>query len=239
MEIILLIRRDKEYWLHNRMSFNGVVDQKFEREIWKWLIVWNLFFKMRYIEFRKRLAEISSLSYPQNNFDDIIMYWDEDKLNSLEPGTLIVPMDDDDWFSPNLVKNLREIKEPCKGIYWDQYVKDISGRFEHRNRMVSDHIVDSCCYSLKTPCDYDFIKNHWSFSKDNLHYIPKRLAVKIESLACLSVLYQLDVNVSNCKKFIKEKLKEEIRSTCAIPEEYKHQIALYKDLLKELLESLI
>jgi len=246
MKIVLLIRRDKEYWLHSKMSFNNAIGKGFEKTIRDNAIVWNFCFKMRYLEFRKRLSYISSFSYSPNKFDDIIPYLDQDRINNLELGTLLVPMDDDDWFSPSLVKNLRKIKEPCEGIYWDQYTKHLDGKINYENRHIGlglPHIIDSCCYGLKTPCDYEEVKMHWLPRKQHKLHLSKRLSMKIESLACISVQHWLDIGramtLANYKKFAMDLLEKEIGSSIIFPEEYKHQAELYKELLEDLLKSII
>lgn len=241
MNIVLLIRRDKEYWLHNKMSFNGVVLQKFEKAIKKRSFMWNLFFRMKYLEFRKRLAKIASLSYSQNNFDDMIMYMDRDHIDSLEPGTLIVPMDDDDWFSPDLVKILRKIKKPHEQIYWDQYTKRTNGVIEQKDRC-GDVKIDSCCYALKAPCNYLDLWGHWRLRRKNMYHIPHALALKVETWSCQSVNCSRpieSITISGFKRHLVEETTKDLNSSDVFPEEYSNQVRLYKELLKELLESQI
>lgn len=243
MKIVLLIRRDKDYWLNNRMTYNGALTPFFGKSIKVKSFGWNLLFRMKYLDFRKRLSYISSFSYSPNKFDDIIPYLDRDRINNLEPGTLIVPMDDDDWFSPDLVKNLRKIKDPGRGICWDQYVKYSDGNIKHQNRHIGKRIneIDSCCYGIKCPCEYDHLRFHWEMTKDNMLYMPERLSIKIEAISCISVLIKIQMNNSiilakYCEWLIRE-LKKDIGSSDIFPEEYSNQGRLYKELLKELLES--
>ena len=82
-KIFLCIRRTKEY-------FNGKFCFDFPTE-WKSsfdtnLLMWKLFFKMDYMEFRVRLAKIASLSYNINSFDGFFewMNWEEiEKHNNI------------------------------------------------------------------------------------------------------------------------------------------------------------
>ncbi len=225
------------------MTFNGALTIFFGKEIKNRSFGWNLCFRMKYLDFRKRLSYISSFSYSPNKFDDIIPYLNIDRINNLEPGTLIVPMDDDDWFSPDLAKNLRKIKDPKRGIHWDQYVKYEDGNIKHQNRHIGKriHEIGSCCYGIKCPCEYDHLRFHWEMTKDHMLHIPKRLSIKIEDISCVSARLHMKsfITFTEYHQWIIETLKKDIGSTDIFPEEYSNQGRLYKELLKELLESQI
>lgn len=225
------------------MSAKSVVFPKFYKNIRKASFLWNLCFRMKYLDFRKRLSEIASLSYSSNSFDDIIPYLDFDHINSLDPGTLLVPMDDDDWFSPSLAEILRKEETSKTGIYWDEHVKSTDGivRYENRHDKVRPFdIVDSCCYGIKVPCHEEKIKYHWVIRKPELLYLPKRLSMKVESIGAMSVLYYMRgrfATVQSYRDVLKQSILKDIACSSLFPEEYKIQMGMYKDLMKELLES--
>lgn len=84
--------------------------------------MWDATFRMPYHEFRHELKEIA-----QRNLANVagatIAPVDEVPL-----GALLVPVDDDDWFAPDLVQRLEAVIEPnVTGYYWIRNILEVPG----------------------------------------------------------------------------------------------------------------
>ena len=63
-EIILIVRRDKEYWLSN--LYNTRLTDIIE--------LWNKTFAMNIVDYRSRLRDIAAQLYLRNRFDKIFLH---------------------------------------------------------------------------------------------------------------------------------------------------------------------
>lgn len=238
MKIVLLIRRNKEYLEKDRLFIKDIVYRYHDRVSWL-NILWNFSFKMKYIDFRKRMRSIAFPTFERNNFDEIIPYFDDDRISSLEPGTLIIPVDEDDWFSSKLTETLREVKKPYKQIYWDECLRNVYGKIRY-NKRHPYYKIESCCYGIKAPCDISVIRHHTLVKKKNSYYLPEILSVKHNNIASLSVfIWATHKSVHEFRNHLVKSSKAQISSTDIFSQEYKREIELYRDLLKELLASAI
>jgi hypothetical protein len=78
---------------------------------------WNAHFNLSYPRFRQRLKEIAELNLRQVR--DAVIVTPE----TVPPGSLVVPVDDDDWFAPDLVDHLRAAWDPAfPGIVWTPFI---------------------------------------------------------------------------------------------------------------------
>jgi len=88
--------------------------------------VWNATFNLRYAAFRLRLTQIAR---------DNLARIENAKLTRLEeapPGSLVVPVDDDDWFSPEIGSRLlAERDSSLQGYHWNPYILEAP---RHRRR---------------------------------------------------------------------------------------------------------
>lgn len=235
MKIVLLIRREKNYFLNNKLSLGNIVSPPHDQIIYSFIFYWNCSFKMRYMDFRNRLKDIAFSTFKKNNFDDIIMYFDDDRIRSLEPGTLVVPIDEDDWFSSSLVEELKNISDPFEVVHWDTYIKNVKGKFYPYGRY---RRVDSCCYGVKVPCDINTIKWHMCVNINRAYHLSKRLSVRIITSASIGVfLYWSSGDYITFRKDMVNNTIKDINSLDIFPGEYKQEVILYKELLKELLSS--
>lgn len=79
--------------------------------------LWNATFNLGYAAFRLRLSRIA-----RENWSRI----ENGKLTPLEeipPGALVAPVDDDDWFSPEIGIRLLAEREPSlHGYHWNRYI---------------------------------------------------------------------------------------------------------------------
>lgn len=74
--------------------------------------LWNATFRMPFHVFRKRVREIAALN--QSRVRDVIYAeWDQ-----IPDGARVVPVDDDDWFSPALAETLESKWGTGLGVRW-------------------------------------------------------------------------------------------------------------------------
>ena len=67
-EIILIVRRDREYWLTDRYNNLAPVMLELIEE-------WNRTFSISFIEYRHRIRDIASSTYALNKFDKIFLHY--------------------------------------------------------------------------------------------------------------------------------------------------------------------
>ncbi|HEY8154291.1 MAG TPA: hypothetical protein VII72_09210 [Myxococcota bacterium] len=85
--------------------------------------LWNATFNLRYPAFRSRLTRIARESW--SRIEDA-------KLTpraELPPGALVAPVDDDDWFSPEIASRLLAERHPSRqGFHWNRYIVEAPRR---------------------------------------------------------------------------------------------------------------
>ena len=85
--------------------------------------LWHATFNLRYAAFRLRLTRIA-----RENLGRI----ENAKLTRLEqspPGVLVVPVDDDDWLSPEIGSRLIAERDPSlQGFHWNRYILEAPRR---------------------------------------------------------------------------------------------------------------
>jgi hypothetical protein len=78
---------------------------------------WNSVFEMRYAEFRRRLHDIARRNW-ERVADVAVVPFDR-----VPPRALLAPVDDDDWFAPDLASRVREAADPdARGYRWTCHV---------------------------------------------------------------------------------------------------------------------
>ena len=124
-EIILIIRRDKNYWFKNEI--NRI---KIQSYVFRLMEIWDSFFNINIMDFRNKIRDIASSTYMDNKFDEIHLYShiDPGKIkeknelkNKLYENSIIIPIDEDDWVNPNLADILRGIKTEEQFFVWNYY----------------------------------------------------------------------------------------------------------------------
>jgi hypothetical protein len=76
--------------------------------------LWNATFNVSYQRFRHRVAEIARLSHEHVD-GAVVSEWDD-----IPEGALVLPVDDDDWFSPDAARVLEAEADPeASGYYWE------------------------------------------------------------------------------------------------------------------------
>jgi hypothetical protein len=89
--------------------------------------VWNETFAMPFHLFRHRVREIAELNL-SGVADAVGATWDE-----IPDGSLVVPVDDDDWFAPDLAKALeRELDTRATAYYWTSSFVEVPIGLPHR-----------------------------------------------------------------------------------------------------------
>jgi hypothetical protein len=77
------------------------------------LETWNATVDPPYHRFRQRVKEIAALNL--SRVEGAVL----STLDATPPGAIVVPVDDDDWFAPQLATRLRAEHEPGReGYYW-------------------------------------------------------------------------------------------------------------------------
>ena len=230
-KIVLCVRRSRNYFHRHSPCFDYTMcgnKTKFTSMIYGW----NMFFKLNYLDFRKKMSDISYLTYLPNNFD-IIFFWEDDsEIEKLEKDTWIVPIDEDDWISPYLTQTLQnQLDDNFTAIKWNVANVDMYGKSGIENR----RLYRSCSYALKLPCDKKYIKTNVTMSRrthEQRYKIDDILAAKIDNVA--SITYFNDNNINSIITITKQRYL--IEKTDLL-KDYFCIIDKYNELLSELYDS--
>src|SRR5262245_31141736 len=91
----------------------AAVAQQIQEEFRPKMEMWNATFTIPYHRFRQRIKEIAQRNLAQIDGAEIV------PLEETAAGAIVVPIDDDDWFSPDLATILRQADTPeIRGFYW-------------------------------------------------------------------------------------------------------------------------
>jgi len=105
----------------------ALVEAHLREEMRPKVAAWNSTFDLPYREFRHRLTQIARLNLARVENAAC------EPLERIPPGALVVPVDDDDWFSPDLANRLLEKYDPAFPLYlWIRRVISPSKRRRHR-----------------------------------------------------------------------------------------------------------
>jgi hypothetical protein len=97
--------------------------------------VWNETFTMPFHLFRHRLRQIAKLNHSRVE-NAVCADWD-----TIPEGGLVVPVDDDDWFDPELGGVLETAYEPpARGCYWTSSFFEVPIHFPHRLGLIRRRI---------------------------------------------------------------------------------------------------
>lgn len=225
MKKVLLIRRKKEYFFHGTLGW-------YKHEFSKGMIyAWNFIFGMKYIHFRKELVKLAQNTISQNDFDLIFNYEDREGVRKLPPGSILFPIDEDDWIYPGTFSEL-EREFDGRNMYWDVYRFKTNGYIKYHKGM-KGKVIESCGYCVVLPVSFGKITYHGQFKKDNAKYINKIMSLKIDSPASVSIIRKGGVIFEE----VIENIHGWISSPYQVPEEFQGNWNMYQDLLKELLGS--
>jgi hypothetical protein len=159
--------------------------------------LWNTTFDMRYAAFRQRLVEIARQNLARVEGARV------SALDDVPRGALVVPVDDDDWFSPELAERLlSEPGEGLQGYHWNRYIVETPRR-AHRwpwpdRRRAADtsrHTCGSNNYAVRNlPEHTESIASHvrasalFDASPGRFRHVSASLSVQNRNLASRSAL---------------------------------------------------
>ncbi len=248
-QIILIIRRSKDYWLYNKVN-----SDKLNPHVQPIIKLWDSFFNLKIMDFRNQLREIASSTYLNNKFDQIFLhsYIDPDRTkeqnnlkNELYEESIIVPMDEDDWIDSSLAEILKDIGTDKKFFIWNYYKTIREYKFEPFKNGRERGWTIPCSWSIRGYASFLKRHNHLRINEEefsDIYFIKKPLAMKVEHIASVGFLKK--VVRKNWKKenkwmnVIVNKIKGDLTvKGNEYPEVFQIQFKKYKNLLKELLES--
>ncbi len=106
---------EQEFWAQIRPEFKSRVE------------LWNKTFTMPYCQFRYHLKQIAQLNISKIQ-NSVCGSWED-----IPDGALVIPVDDDDWFSPELGILLEQNLIPgVAGYYWPCNFIETSTSIEHK-----------------------------------------------------------------------------------------------------------
>lgn len=89
--------------------------------------LWNSQFKLPYHLFRQRLHQIAEINHSRVEGAEVAE-WD-----NIPDGALVVPVDDDDWFAPDLAATLAREREPgIPAYYWPSRFLEVPLHLRHQ-----------------------------------------------------------------------------------------------------------
>lgn len=162
--------------------------------------IWNRTFSLPYHAFRLELRQLA-----QANIEAVAgavrSPWDE-----VPEGGLVVPVDDDDWFSPQLVKIIQTAVTPdMVGLHWRQSALKVPINTGHRLRLLQRRLIPSMSPRWLCATNSYLIRNgqvdpscfishvaasRWfpQQSPDRIRLLPKRLNLHHRSQASITSL---------------------------------------------------
>lgn len=111
MQVYICLRETLD-WENEAAVDAGLVD-RFRPQV----ETWNGTFNIPYHQFRHRLKVIAQRNLSRVEGVRCV------RLEELPPDGLVVPVDDDDWFSPEVANRLREAFDPSiQAYYWTRHI---------------------------------------------------------------------------------------------------------------------
>jgi len=155
--------------------------------------LWNASFNIPYHEFRQRLKAIAQLCLSRVEGAQLA------SLDSPPPGALLVPVDDDDWFSPDLAHRLRQASDPSISCYyWTRHILEPERRKRRwkglLKELLTGHVIFATNnYAIRNaPGLAELTLNHMAardhFAATQVRYLPAALSLQNRSLASQTVL---------------------------------------------------
>ena len=157
--LVLVIRRSREYWIHNHVNLlDQLSSEEAELAIPK-LDWWQRNFPISYVEFRHALRRIAVATYEGNTFDEIICWSDQEAVERQPENTFLFPIDEDDWLRPDTSTEIRNLLQDTPDLCrWSVARKQFNGEFS-----IDPHpFVESCGYVLRLPCPWLTVVDHMS-----------------------------------------------------------------------------
>lgn len=159
------------------------------------LELWNATFNIPYHEFRQRLKRIAQLSLER------VENAQRANVEAAPAGALLVRVDDDDWFSPDLANRLREAFDPAISCYyWTRHILE-PGRHARRIKgllkelVTGEVIFASNNYAIRNVGDLARLTSghteahcHFQATPEQVMYLRAALSLQNRSLASQTAL---------------------------------------------------
>jgi len=114
---------------------------------------WNRTFEMPFHLFRHRVREIAELNHSSVE-GAVCAEWDE-----IPDGALVLPTDDDDWFAPGIVAELRAALDPAAlGCWWQSSWLEVPTDIGHMLHLVKQKLPWSRQFWTCTTNNYAMLK---------------------------------------------------------------------------------
>jgi len=199
---------------------------------------WNLFFKMNYREFREKLCEIARSTYVRNQFDAIFFWRDWEIIQHYGNDTYVLPIDDDDWLSPNVVSVIRKTIEErgLRDLFrWDIAYTSPMG---DRTTLNYEETYASCCYLARMPFPMEYLVWHQNLVFQKHSWVPydikQVLAVKLHNISSISYLYERRKRIDMVVRIVKER---KFLTDVGLLGKFLPEVKRYNELLEELYGS--
>ena len=156
---------------------------------------WNAAFDMPYAAFRHRLKQIAGLSL--RRVEGAI----QSPLDEVPPGHVIVPVDDDDWFAPDLAVRLERVLDPgAAGYLWRRALIEPPRLLDPLRRVARwlGHPEYTCKTnnyafvngpdSARLASSHTWAGTYFDAHRTSIREIPATLALQNRSLASITAL---------------------------------------------------
>lgn len=155
--------------------------------------MWNTTFTIPYHEFRQRLKVIAQLSLSR------VEKVQRASVETAPPGALLVPIDDDDWFSPDLANRLRQEFDPSiPCYYWSRQILEPGRQVRRIKGLLKEFLTGEVIFATNNYAIHNvpglaglahthmIARRH--FQAEQVRYVPAALSVHNRSLASQTVL---------------------------------------------------
>jgi len=157
--------------------------------------LWNATFNIPFHEFRRRLKVIAELNLER------VENAQRASVKAAPPGALLVPVDDDDWFSPDLANRLLDEFDPSISCYyWSRHILE-PGRHVRRIKgllkefLTGEVIFATNNYAIRNVGDladltgpHMLAHRHFQATPEQVKYLPAALSMHNRSLASQTTL---------------------------------------------------
>lgn len=169
--------------------------------------LWDEVFDLPYHRFRAELRQIAAENHARIDGARVVVDWAE-----IPDGAIVLPVDDDDWFAPDVARVLRTHDSPeLLGFRWKASFLKVPFHFRHRLGMFWRSFLDD------PPLPFPFITNNYALRRRDelrpllldhvrasawlratdaarVHRIPRRLGLMNRTLASQTTLRMLPRN---------------------------------------------